>query len=112
MGTRMKNSAQSFPFLSEDDRGSILIFTLFVLCLLTVFCVQLGYGVRQKLTLVSRLETRQRLRLAADAGIKIGIAVVREEEVSEDLTFRYGEGTFLRETEDGISPARYRYSDY
>ncbi len=107
----MKNSAQSFPFLSEDDRGSILILTLFVLCLLTVFCVQLSYGVRQKLALVSRLETRQKLRLAADAGIKIGIAVVREEEAPVDLTFRYGEGTFSRETEGTTTAARYYYSD-
>ena len=82
----MRNSAQSFPFLSEDNRGSILILTLFVLCLLTVFCVQMSYGVRQKLMFVSHLETRQKLRFAADAGIKMGIAVVREKEAPESLT--------------------------
>ena len=111
MNTRMRNSAQSFPFLSEDDRGSILVLALFVLCLLTVFCVYLGYGVRQKLALVSHLETRQKLRLAVDAGIKMGIAVVREEEAPEDLIFRYGDGTFSRETEGGTPAVRYYYSD-
>ena len=56
-----------------NRRGSILIISLWSLCLLTTFAVTLGYGVRQKIILVLRLEERDKLRFIAEAGIKKAI---------------------------------------
>ena len=53
-----------------DRKGSVLILVLFVLFLLSAFCAQLGYGLRGKLHLVSRMQKRERLRLAAEGGAK------------------------------------------
>ncbi len=61
-------------FLSGDERGSILVVTLVVLCILSLFCVQLGRNVRGKLSLVARLEGRDRLRRAAGNGAKDGVS--------------------------------------
>lgn len=55
-------------------RASILLITLWSLCLLTVFAVYLGYIARQKISLVRRLDERAKLRFIAEAGIKKAIA--------------------------------------
>jgi len=52
------------------DKGSILILALWALCFLAAFAVVLNYGVRQKATLVKRLDDLGRLRMVADAGLK------------------------------------------
>ena len=58
-------------------RGTVLILALWALGLLTVLAVNLHFMVRQKLTLLSRLEQRARLKDAANAGIRQAIAVLR-----------------------------------
>jgi general secretion pathway protein K len=56
-----------------EQKASILIITLWSLFLLTAFTVILGYGVRQKITLLKRLEERARLRYLGDSNLKIAI---------------------------------------
>ena len=53
---------------------------LWSLSLLTVFSVALGYGLRQKLSLVKRIDERDRLSLIAEAGVKKALAeLIRQE---------------------------------
>ncbi|MCX5702231.1 MAG: type II secretion system protein GspK [Candidatus Omnitrophica bacterium] len=60
-------------------KGSILLIALWSLCLLSTFAVILGYGVRQKIMLASRLDDRAKLSLIAEAGIVRAIAEVKRE---------------------------------
>ena len=61
-------------------RGSILLLALWSLSLLTVFSVTLGYGLRQKLSLVKRIDERDRLHLIAEAGVQKALAeLIRQE---------------------------------
>ena len=61
------------------SRGSILLIALWSIFLLSAFAVVLGYEVRQKLTLVSRLELREKSFFAAQAGVLKGIAELKKE---------------------------------
>ncbi len=63
----------------KGKKASILIIALWSLFLLTVFAVQLGFGVRQKLTLAKRLEARAQLCSSAEAGVKKAIAFMLNE---------------------------------
>ncbi|MCA9394126.1 MAG: general secretion pathway protein GspK [Candidatus Omnitrophica bacterium] len=63
----------------QQRRGSILILTLWVLVFLTVFAVNIGLRIRQRVTLVSRIEDRSQLHRAARAGVKKAIAVLRRD---------------------------------
>ena len=63
----------------DNRKGSILIISLWALCLLTSFAISLSYGVRQKILLVQRLEERAKLRLIAEAGVKRAIAELKDE---------------------------------
>jgi len=65
---------------AASNKGSILIISLWSLCLLAVFAVTLGYGVRQKIALVAKLDERSQLSLIADAGVRKAIAELRKEE--------------------------------
>jgi len=58
------------------QRGSILILALWALGLLTVFSLYVGFNVRQKLVFLDKIETRNKLYLIADAGIKKMISVI------------------------------------
>ena len=61
-------------------RASILLLALWSLSLLTVFSVALGYGLRQKLSLVKRIDERERLRLIAEAGVRKALfELIRQE---------------------------------
>ncbi|MFH1640548.1 MAG: hypothetical protein ABIA66_01155 [Candidatus Omnitrophota bacterium] len=64
-------------------KGSILLIALWSLCLLSTFAVILGYGVRQKIMLASRLDERAKLSLIAEAGVKRAIAEVKKELAKE-----------------------------
>ena len=64
----------------KNIRGSTLIIALWSLLLLTVFAVQLGVIVRQKVTLVYRLDDRDTRYLIAEAGIKKAIVQLRRED--------------------------------
>jgi general secretion pathway protein K len=56
--------------LAAGRAGGILILSLWTISLLSTFAVVLSYGVRQKATLVKRLDDRSKLNLIADAAAK------------------------------------------
>ena len=77
---KSKNLPELLVFLRLDNpKASILILSLWSLCLLSTFAVILGFGVRQKLTLVNRLDERDRLHFIAEAGIKKAISQIKKE---------------------------------
>ena len=53
--------------------GVILIFALWIMFLLSLFALYLGYGARQKAIIVKRLGQRDSTRLIAEAGVKKAI---------------------------------------
>ena len=55
-----------------SPKGVVLILTLWVLSLLTIFAVHIGMQVRQRATLMTRLQIRSQLRYLAEAGVKKG----------------------------------------
>jgi len=67
------------------SRGSILIVALWSLCLLSMFTVVLGVGIRQRMGLVQRLDASERLRFAAEAGVKMAMAELRREDETPDF---------------------------
>jgi len=56
-----------------------LIFALWIMFLLSLFALYLGYGARQKAVIVKRLGERSSLRLIAEAGIKKAILEVNRD---------------------------------
>ncbi len=58
-------------------KGSVLILSLWLLLLLTVFSINIGLRIRQRVELVNRIESRMRLHHLAQAGIKKGISVLK-----------------------------------
>ena len=70
------------------SKASILIIVLWVLCLLSTFAVISGYGARQKLSLVGRLEERDKLRYIAEAGAKKALAELKNEPLKSYDAFR------------------------
>ncbi len=60
-----------------NKRGSILILTLWTLSFLTVMAVFVSYGVRQRATLVKRLDDISSLSMMADGGVRLGMARIQ-----------------------------------
>lgn len=80
-------------FLSR--RGSVLILTLWTIALLSIFAVQIGLGLRQRVSLMSRLESRSQMRFLGESGLKKAIAMLVNEISSEQETYTT-EGKSLR----------------
>ena len=59
------------------NRASILILVLWIIGLLSLFAVQIGLIIRQRIQLLSRTEQNQKLRFLTQVGIKKGIAALR-----------------------------------
>jgi len=66
-----------------SKKASILIFSLWILMLLTIFATTIGLTVRQRMTLLSRLEDRSRLHYLSEAGIKLAIAAIRSDMMND-----------------------------
>ncbi len=75
--------------IERNKKGSILIVALWALCFLTTFAVYLGIGVSQKISLIERLDARDRLRYLAEAGVKAAIL-----ELETDKSLEEGCDTF------------------
>lgn len=58
-----------------SSRGSILILVFFILVVSSLFSLSVGYRVRQKIEVVSRMESRQKLRLIGEAAVQKAISV-------------------------------------
>ena len=59
--------------------GTILVFTLWSLGILTIFAIQLGVIIRQKITFVKRLDERHKLDILAKSGVKKAVKVLRKD---------------------------------
>ncbi len=59
-----------------SSKGSILILVFFVLVVSSIFSLSVGYMVRQKIGVISRLESRQKLRLIGEAAVQKGVSVL------------------------------------
>ena len=73
--------------LLRHNDGFLLIVALWTLTFLTILALAVGVGTRQKIILLDRLETRSRIQLAAEAGIKKAVAVLVDD--LEESQFRY-----------------------
>ena len=60
-------------------RGAILIFTLWVLSFLVVLAANLGYGVRQTMTFMKRIEERSQMAHIAQGGVKVALALLTDD---------------------------------
>jgi len=79
---------------SLQNRGTILILTLWVLGFLSILAVQLTFHIRQKISLLERLESRSQLSHSAHAGVKQALALLKigkEERKTVELTPRQKE---------------------
>lgn len=97
-------------------KGSILLIALWSLFLLTTFAVYLGYGTRQKLSLVQRLNERDKLRFIAEAGAKQAIVQVKKEPLKSYDTLSdawSNDAGAFRDigVGDGIFNVSYNYTD-
>ncbi|MFH0838762.1 MAG: hypothetical protein V1893_01065 [Candidatus Omnitrophota bacterium] len=112
-----KRITQRIPLVIPiNAKGSILIFALWSLFLLTTFSVNLGYGVRQELTLVKRLQERSKLSLIAESGINRAITEIRKEEPKpfsslNDSWSNNIAGFKEIRLGDGIFSVAYKYTD-
>lgn len=66
-----------------NQKGSILILALWAVSLLAVMAVSIGAGVRQKLTLVNRLEQADEAHALAAAGVEKARSVLRVQDLTE-----------------------------
>lgn len=71
---------QSVSRWEADRRGGVFILSLWSLCMLSIFALSLNCGVRQKITLIKRLDERDRMHFIAEAGIKKAITVLKRKE--------------------------------
>lgn len=63
----------------KKNNAAILILALWAMGFLTVLVVQIGFGSRQKITLLQRLEERAQLQSIAEAGVKKTTAYIAKE---------------------------------
>ena len=97
-----------FPLLNlkkMKKTGSILLLALWSLCLLGVFSVYLGYGARQKIFLVQRLNSRDSLYFIADAGLKQAIKEIRNDSILEQDSLNedfYNNQSVFKDREVGL----------
>ena len=79
MEPKFQHLPRLFQFSSEvKRRGSILLLALWAICFLSVLAVTLGLEVRQKVSLVGRLDERAKLRFISEAGIQKAIIYLRK----------------------------------
>lgn len=77
-------------FFLRTRKGSILVFALWTLVLLTVFAVQIGMRIRQRAVVFSRMELRNQLRLLGEAGVKKAISVLKQDLNRQPTLTSYG----------------------
>lgn len=67
-------------FLITNQKGSLLIFTIWVLVIIGLFTTAVGYQARQRLRFLQSMEYRSILRNMADAGIIKALQLVKEKQ--------------------------------
>ncbi|MBP6343406.1 MAG: general secretion pathway protein GspK [Candidatus Omnitrophica bacterium] len=61
---------------TNGQKGAVLIFVLWVLSFLAVLAVNLGYGVRQKMTFMKRIESRSQAQHVVEGGVKVAVTLL------------------------------------
>ena len=69
----------------SGSRGSILILALWVLSVLGIFSLSISYGVRQKISLIERLDRRYQLYRLAELGVYRALAELKKEDKTENF---------------------------
>lgn len=67
-------------------RGSVLVFILWILSLLAIFSIAVGFTVSQRLNAIGRLATREDLRDVAEAGVLAAIEVLESGRKTESFS--------------------------
>ncbi len=103
-----------------NSQGSILILTLWTMIFLSILAAQLGLRVRQRATILSRLENKSRLYDMADAGVKKAISSLRMDfqqnpqllsSSSKMSRHNNPEGFSHKEMKDGFFDVKYQLYD-
>lgn len=67
-------------FLNKNDRrGAILIVALWTMSFLAIFAAYVGLRVRQRVSLLSRVEMRSQLRFLTESGVRKSISAIKLE---------------------------------
>ena len=81
--SRLSRNSNGFGYRKPNHglaaKGSVLALCLWVICFLSFLAVTLSYQVRQRLSLIKRLEERDKLHFMAEAALKRAIAVIKKE---------------------------------
>ena len=105
----------TYPPIANNS-GGIFILTLWAIFFLSTLAVMLGYQIRQKLTLLGRIEERDKLRYVAEAGVRKTICDILKDK--ERLRYALkdcveGELALFKEVAfgDGVYDISYEYPD-
>jgi type II secretory pathway component PulK len=71
----------------RDRQGAVLIFALWVLSFLAVLALNLGFGIRQKITFAKRIETRSQMNHIAEGGMKVAVALLLDDLQKNDFQY-------------------------
>jgi len=71
----------------RSNKGVVLIFALWVLGFLTVLALAVGFGTRQRIILLGRLEDRVRAQAAAEAAVKKAVAILIDDLENEKFLY-------------------------
>ena len=75
-----KSLTQQYFFLLRSNQASILLITLWVLSILTIFAISLGYAARTQLHYTRHLYDRLKVHYLARSGVEKSIAVLADSE--------------------------------
>ena len=71
-------------------KGMVLVFSLWVLAILTILAVSVAAGIRQKIFLVARLDERSRMNYLLQAAVKKTAAYIHQEMETSGFTYTPG----------------------
>ena len=63
----------------SGEGGSLLIFMVWLLLLISIFSVAVGYQVRQRLRFIQHVEIRAKLRNIAEAGLRHAMGFIEQD---------------------------------
>jgi len=106
--------------MQKSNAGTVLILSLWILTLLTLFAVHIGIRIQKKVQLLSHLEKRSRLYFTAESGIRKAIAVFNTEFYVENVSpnlilrkqIRFNNPKQLKDLEIGAGMCDVSYANY
>jgi general secretion pathway protein K len=94
--------------LSNCRRGMVLIFALWVLGVLTILAVSVAAGIRQKISLVARLDERSRMNYLLQAAVKKTAGYIHQQMEESSFVFTSAVKANLLNNADELSSIRLR----